>query len=31
VAETISFLASDAAGGINGQVLRVCGQNMVGA
>lgn len=31
VAEAIAFLASDAAGGINGQVLRVCGQNMVGA
>lgn len=31
VAETISFLASDAAGGINGEVLRVCGQNLVGA
>lgn len=31
VAEAISFLASDAAGGINGEVLRVCGQNLVGA
>ncbi len=31
VAEAISFLASDAAGGINGGVLRVCGQYMVGA
>ncbi|WP_026546805.1 3-oxoacyl-ACP reductase [Paenarthrobacter nicotinovorans] len=31
VAETISFLASDAAGGISGQVLRVCGQQLVGA
>ncbi|WP_411376380.1 3-oxoacyl-ACP reductase [Arthrobacter sp. MPF02] len=31
VAEAIAFLASDAAGGINGEVLRVCGQNMVGA
>jgi 3-oxoacyl-[acyl-carrier protein] reductase len=31
VAETIAFLASDAAGGISGEVLRVCGQNMVGA
>ena len=31
VAETIAFLASDAAAGINGTVLRVCGQNMVGA
>jgi len=31
VAESIAFLASDAAGGINGEVLRVCGQNLVGA
>lgn len=31
VAEAISFLASDAAGGISGEVLRVCGQNLVGA
>ncbi|WP_104118713.1 3-oxoacyl-ACP reductase [Arthrobacter sp. B1805] len=31
VAETIAFLASDSAAGINGQVLRVCGQNLVGA
>jgi 3-oxoacyl-[acyl-carrier protein] reductase len=31
VAETIAFLASEAAGGINGEVLRVCGQNLVGA
>ena len=31
VAETIAFLASDGAAGVNGQVLRVCGQNMVGA
>lgn len=31
VAETIAFLASDAAGGISGEVIRVCGQNMVGA
>ena len=31
VAETIAFLASNAAGGINGEVLRVCGQNLVGA
>lgn len=31
VAEAIAFLASDAAGGINGEVLRVCGQNLVGA
>lgn len=31
VAETIAFLASEAAGGINGEVVRVCGQNLVGA
>ena len=31
VAETVSFLSWDAAAGINGQVVRVCGQNMVGA
>lgn len=31
VAEAIAFLASDAAAGINGRTLRVCGQNMVGA
>ncbi|SDT28699.1 3-oxoacyl-[acyl-carrier protein] reductase [Pseudarthrobacter equi] len=31
VAETIAFLASDSAGGISGEVLRVCGQNLVGA
>ncbi|GAA2144204.1 3-oxoacyl-ACP reductase [Arthrobacter humicola] len=31
VAEAIAFLASDAAGGISGEVLRVCGQNLVGA
>lgn len=30
VAEAIAFLASPQAGGVNGQVLRVCGQNMVG-
>ena len=31
VAEAVAFLASPAAGGINGTVLRVCGQSMVGA
>jgi 3-oxoacyl-[acyl-carrier protein] reductase len=31
VAEAISFLASAGARGINGETLRVCGQNMVGA
>lgn len=30
VAEAIAFLASDAAGGISGNVLRVCGQSLVG-
>jgi 3-oxoacyl-[acyl-carrier protein] reductase len=30
VAEAIAFLASPAAAGVNGQVLRVCGQNWVG-
>ncbi|WP_448058650.1 3-oxoacyl-ACP reductase [Cellulomonas hominis] len=30
VAETVAFLASPAAGGITGRVLRVCGQNLVG-
>src|SRR5699024_5524137 len=31
VAEAIAFLLSPQAGGINGQTLRVCGQNLVGA
>ena len=31
VAEGVAFLSSPASGGINGQVLRVCGQNLVGA
>ena len=30
VAEAIVFLASPASAGVNGQVLRVCGQNLVG-
>ncbi|MDD9206048.1 SDR family oxidoreductase, partial [Georgenia sp. 10Sc9-8] len=30
VAEAIAFLASPQARGVNGQVLRVCGQNLVG-
>ncbi|WP_026554782.1 3-oxoacyl-ACP reductase [Arthrobacter sp. 35W] len=30
VAEAIAFFASEAAAGINGNVLRVCGQNLVG-
>ena len=31
VAETVAFLSQSAAGGLTGQVLRVCGQNLVGA
>ena len=31
VAEAAAWLSSPGAGGINGQVLRVCGQNLVGA
>lgn len=31
VAEAVGWLSSPGAGGINGQVLRVCGQNLVGA
>jgi 3-oxoacyl-[acyl-carrier protein] reductase len=31
VAEATAWLSSPGAGGVNGQVLRVCGQNMVGA
>jgi 3-oxoacyl-[acyl-carrier protein] reductase len=31
VAEAVAWLSSPGAGGVNGQVLRVCGQNMVGA
>jgi 3-oxoacyl-[acyl-carrier protein] reductase len=31
VAETVGWLSSPGAGGVNGQVLRVCGQNIVGA
>lgn len=31
VAEGVAFLSSPGAGGINGQTLRVCGQNLVGA
>ncbi|GIG28160.1 3-oxoacyl-ACP reductase [Cellulomonas marina] len=30
VAEAVAFLASPAAGGIQGRTLRVCGQNLVG-
>jgi 3-oxoacyl-[acyl-carrier protein] reductase len=31
VAEAVAFLSQPAAAGVNGQVLRVCGQNLVGA
>ncbi|MCC2593507.1 3-oxoacyl-ACP reductase [Tessaracoccus sp. OS52] len=31
VAETIAYLADPASGGVDGQVIRVCGQNLVGA
>ena len=31
VAETIVHLCDPASGGINGQVIRICGQNLVGA
>lgn len=31
VAQAVAFLASGAAASVNGQVLRVCGQSMVGA
>ena len=31
VAETVGFLSWPASGGITGQVVRVCGQNLVGA
>lgn len=31
VAELIAYLSDPASGGVNGQVIRVCGQNLVGA
>ncbi len=31
VAEAVAFLSQPGAGSVNGQVLRVCGQNLVGA
>ncbi|HBV13063.1 MAG TPA: 3-oxoacyl-ACP reductase, partial [Brevundimonas sp.] len=31
VAETIAWLAHPASGGVNGQVVRVCGQSLLGA
>jgi len=31
VAETIAWLASPASGGVTGNVVRVCGQSLLGA
>ena len=31
VAETIAWLASPGSGGVNGNVIRVCGQSLIGA
>jgi 3-oxoacyl-[acyl-carrier protein] reductase len=31
VAETIAWLASPASGGVNGNIVRVCGQSLLGA
>ena len=31
VAETIAWLSQDASAGINGNVVRVCGQSLLGA
>ncbi|NUS12321.1 MAG: SDR family oxidoreductase, partial [Streptomyces sp.] len=31
VAETVAWLAAPASGGVNGQVVRVCGQSLLGA
>ena len=31
VAETLAYLCGPASGGVDGQVVRVCGQNLVGA
>jgi 3-oxoacyl-[acyl-carrier protein] reductase len=31
VAETIAWLASPGSGGVNGNVVRVCGQSLIGA
>jgi 3-oxoacyl-[acyl-carrier protein] reductase len=31
VAETIAWLASPASSGVNGNVVRVCGQSLLGA
>ncbi|MEZ5086804.1 MAG: SDR family oxidoreductase [Tessaracoccus sp.] len=31
VAETIAYLCGPCSGGVDGQVIRVCGQNLIGA
>ena len=31
VAETIAWLAQPSSAGVNGQIVRVCGQSMIGA
>ena len=31
VAEAVAWLASPASGGVNGNVVRVCGQSLLGA
>ena len=31
VAETVAWLANPASGGVNGNVVRVCGQSLLGA
>jgi 3-oxoacyl-[acyl-carrier protein] reductase len=31
VAETVAWFASPASGGVNGNVVRVCGQSLLGA
>ena len=31
VAETVAWLAQPASAGVNGQVVRVCGQSLLGA
>jgi 3-oxoacyl-[acyl-carrier protein] reductase len=31
VAETIAWMANPASGGVNGNTVRVCGQNLLGA
>ena len=31
VAETLAYLCDPASGGVDGQIVRVCGQNLIGA